>query len=217
MASLHVASVLKTILVLGLEWLLVVIHTVTHAGKVCLVFYSPLLLLTQIIFGHWVEYMAFLLFWMIEYAIWYKFFFDNYSFVDLLLWVCFVQLFRCYNYCLVRFLFLQVYLLLYSFKSHFVFFGMLGYISTSINDGPGCLMLRCPEPTCGAAIGQDMIDLLACDEDKQKYTRYLLRSYIEDNKKVCNYALNMNYALYVLHVSFPSCIHILLYSESIIH
>ncbi|KAI5390687.1 probable E3 ubiquitin-protein ligase ARI7 [Lathyrus oleraceus] len=58
-----------------------------------------------------------------------------------------------------------------------------GYISTSINDGPGCLMLRCPEPTCGAAIGQDMIDLLACDEDKQKYTRYLLRSYIEDNKK----------------------------------
>jgi ariadne-1 len=56
-------------------------------------------------------------------------------------------------------------------------------------------MLRCPDPSCGAAIGQDMIDLLASNEDKQKYDRYLLRSYIEDNKKVCNYALNRNYAL----------------------
>ena len=62
---------------------------------------------------------------------------------------------------------------------------MLGYISTSISDGPGCLMLRCPDPTCGAAVGQDMISLLKSDEDKQKYARYLLRSYIEDNKKVC--------------------------------
>lgn len=64
-------------------------------------------------------------------------------------------------------------------------FDILGYISTSINDGPGCLMLRCPDPTCDAAIGQDMINLLVSDEDKQKYARYLLRSYIEDNKKVC--------------------------------
>jgi len=66
-----------------------------------------------------------------------------------------------------------------------ILFYMLGYIGTSINDGPGCLGLRCPDPTCGAAIGQDMINLLASDEDKAKYDRYLLRSYIEDNKKVC--------------------------------
>ncbi|KAL5169272.1 putative E3 ubiquitin-protein ligase ARI7 [Glycine soja] len=74
-----------------------------------------------------------------------------------------------------------------------------GYISTSINDGPGCLMLRCPDPTCGAAIGQDMINLLVSDEDKQKYARYLLRSYIEDNKKSkwcpapgCEYAVTFD-------------------------
>lgn len=66
-----------------------------------------------------------------------------------------------------------------------VFFNMVGYIGTSINDGPGCLTLRCPDPTCAAAVGQDMIDLLASDEDKHKYGRYLLRSYIEDSKKVC--------------------------------
>ncbi|XP_027353689.1 probable E3 ubiquitin-protein ligase ARI7 isoform X1 [Abrus precatorius] len=74
-----------------------------------------------------------------------------------------------------------------------------GYISTSISDGPGCLMLRCPDPTCGAAVGQDMINLLASDEDKQKYARYLLRSYIEDNKKSkwcpapgCEYAVTFD-------------------------
>lgn len=58
-----------------------------------------------------------------------------------------------------------------------------GYISTSINDGPGCLMLRCPDPSCGAAVGQDMVNKLASDDDKKKYSRYLLRSYVEDNRK----------------------------------
>ncbi|GJN02491.1 hypothetical protein PR202_ga19849 [Eleusine coracana subsp. coracana] len=58
-----------------------------------------------------------------------------------------------------------------------------GYISTAINDGPGCLMLRCPDPSCAAAVGQDMVNSLADDEDKEKYTRYLRRSYIEDNRK----------------------------------
>lgn len=66
-----------------------------------------------------------------------------------------------------------------------ILYDMPGYIGTSINDGPGCLMLRCPDPTCGAVVDQDMINLLAPDEDKEKYDRYLLRSYIEDNKKVC--------------------------------
>ncbi|KAM3387870.1 hypothetical protein ACQJBY_010597 [Aegilops geniculata] len=58
-----------------------------------------------------------------------------------------------------------------------------GYISTAINDGPGCLMLRCPDPSCAAAVGQDMINSLANEEDKEKYGRYLCRSYIEDNRK----------------------------------
>ncbi|CAA2957497.1 probable E3 ubiquitin- ligase ARI8 [Olea europaea subsp. europaea] len=57
------------------------------------------------------------------------------------------------------------------------------YLSTSINDGPGCLTLRCPGPSCGAAIGQDMIDMLASDEDKEKYFHYLLRSFVEDSRK----------------------------------
>ncbi|KAJ0972327.1 hypothetical protein J5N97_020286 [Dioscorea zingiberensis] len=58
-----------------------------------------------------------------------------------------------------------------------------GYISTSISDGPGCLTLRCPDPSCGAAIGQDMITVLATSEDAEKYSKYLIRSYIENNRK----------------------------------
>ncbi|TXG72856.1 hypothetical protein EZV62_001435 [Acer yangbiense] len=58
-----------------------------------------------------------------------------------------------------------------------------GFISTTINDGPGCLTLRCPDPSCEAAVGQDMINNLASGEDKAKYSRYLLRSYVEDNRK----------------------------------
>ena len=65
-----------------------------------------------------------------------------------------------------------------------VLYILTGYISTAINDGPGCLMLRCPDPSCAAAVGQDMINSLPNEEDKEKYGRYLRRSYIEDNRKV---------------------------------
>lgn len=45
-------------------------------------------------------------------------------------------------------------------------------------------MLKCPDPSCPAAVGQDMIKKLASEEDKKKFYRYFLRSYIEDNRKV---------------------------------
>ncbi|KAL7109972.1 hypothetical protein ACP275_06G208000 [Erythranthe tilingii] len=72
-----------------------------------------------------------------------------------------------------------------------------GYIDTAINDGPGCLMLRCPDPSCGAAVGQDMVNKLASNEDREKYNRYFLRSFVEDNRKTkwcpapgCDYAVD---------------------------
>lgn len=69
-----------------------------------------------------------------------------------------------------------------------------GYITTSINDGPGCLLLRCPDPACIAAVGQDMILKLASKEDKEKYYRYIVRSYVEDKKKV-DFICCSNYCL----------------------
>ena len=63
-----------------------------------------------------------------------------------------------------------------------------GYIHTSVNDGPGCLSLRCPVPSCGAAVDENMVLSLVSDEDRIKYTRYLLTSYVEDNRKVSLFA-----------------------------
>ncbi|KAL6661904.1 hypothetical protein ACP70R_001288 [Stipagrostis hirtigluma subsp. patula] len=58
-----------------------------------------------------------------------------------------------------------------------------GYISAAISGGPGCLSLRCPDPSCGAMVLQGMINKLAKDEDKEKYARFVLRAYVEDSKK----------------------------------
>ena len=43
--------------------------------------------------------------------------------------------------------------------------------------------MKCPDPSCNAVVGQDMIDKLATCEEKEKYSRYLLKFYIEDNRK----------------------------------
>nr|CAB3481602.1 unnamed protein product [Digitaria exilis]CAB3483687.1 unnamed protein product [Digitaria exilis] len=59
----------------------------------------------------------------------------------------------------------------------------VGYISAAISGGPGCLSLRCPDPSCGAMVLQGMINKLAKDEDKEKYARFLLRAYVEGSKK----------------------------------
>ncbi|PRQ27176.1 putative transcription factor interactor and regulator CCHC(Zn) family [Rosa chinensis] len=76
-----------------------------------------------------------------------------------------------------------------------------GYISTSINDGPGCLMLRCPEPSCTAAVDLDLIRNVLKnqhDHEIERYKRYLLRSYVEKHKQMkwcpapdCEYAVKV--------------------------
>ncbi|KAI3911169.1 hypothetical protein MKW92_033378 [Papaver armeniacum] len=53
-----------------------------------------------------------------------------------------------------------------------------------INDGPDCLMMRCPEPSCPVAVGQDMVNEFVSDEDREKYSNYLYRSYVEDKRKM---------------------------------
>ncbi|KDP38446.1 hypothetical protein JCGZ_04371 [Jatropha curcas] len=59
------------------------------------------------------------------------------------------------------------------------------YISTSItNDGFRCLMLRCPEPSCTVAVSPRMIDSLVSIDDKRKYAQCLIRSYVEEKKKM---------------------------------
>ncbi|KAK9989329.1 hypothetical protein SO802_029568 [Lithocarpus litseifolius] len=57
------------------------------------------------------------------------------------------------------------------------------YVSVAIEDGVGCLTLRCPEHRCNAVVDRDSIDLFAKKEDKERYLQYLIRSYIESNKR----------------------------------
>ncbi|KAG2308814.1 hypothetical protein Bca52824_028562 [Brassica carinata] len=43
-----------------------------------------------------------------------------------------------------------------------------GYITAKITDGLGCLMAKCPEPSCSSVVGQDMINkLISNGEDKE--------------------------------------------------
>lgn len=72
----------------------------------------------------------------------------------------------------------------------------IGYLNNAIMDGPGSLSLRCPDPSCGSAVREDMVMSLVSDDLKSKYRRYLLRSYVEDNRKTkwcpapgCEYAV----------------------------
>uniref|UniRef100_A0A7C9ANZ0 RBR-type E3 ubiquitin transferase n=2 Tax=Opuntia streptacantha TaxID=393608 RepID=A0A7C9ANZ0_OPUST len=70
------------------------------------------------------------------------------------------------------------------------------YISKAIGDGPRCLALRCPSPSCGAAVGPDMVDLLVSEKDKEKFENHLLKSYLISCEEAkwcpapgCEYAL----------------------------
>ncbi|KAL8199317.1 hypothetical protein R6Q57_012885 [Mikania cordata] len=71
-----------------------------------------------------------------------------------------------------------------------------GYVCTAIDDGPGCLTLRCPEVSCDAAVGPGMVHALVGEKKAKKYELFMLRSYVECNKKIkwcpgpgCDYAV----------------------------
>lgn len=59
-----------------------------------------------------------------------------------------------------------------------------GYITTIVADGPGCLSMRCPDPDCEAAVPETFVKTLAPEATWNKYKRYVLRSYVDDNRNV---------------------------------
>ncbi|XP_057789364.1 probable E3 ubiquitin-protein ligase ARI8 [Salvia miltiorrhiza] len=73
------------------------------------------------------------------------------------------------------------------------------YVAAAIDDGAGCLTLRCPEPGCGVAAGVDLIESLASTDGKEKYHRYLRQSYVEASRRRkwcpapgCNFAVEFD-------------------------
>ncbi|KAK7251283.1 hypothetical protein RIF29_34338 [Crotalaria pallida] len=59
------------------------------------------------------------------------------------------------------------------------------FIDTKINEGPDkCLALKCPHPSCTAAVDGDMIHQFASEPNRNKYDMFLLRSYVKKNKNM---------------------------------
>ncbi|PIA38598.1 hypothetical protein AQUCO_02700071v1 [Aquilegia coerulea] len=75
------------------------------------------------------------------------------------------------------------------------------YITNSIvNDGAGCLNLRCPDPSCSVPVDQDLIKKVVSAKDNVTYLHYLVRSYVEGNHNIkfcpvasCDYAVEYKY------------------------
>uniref|UniRef100_A0ACD5TRX2 Uncharacterized protein n=1 Tax=Avena sativa TaxID=4498 RepID=A0ACD5TRX2_AVESA len=59
-----------------------------------------------------------------------------------------------------------------------------GYLRAAVEDGARSLSLRCPDPSCSLAVVRDLVHDVADDEDRQRYDRFALRSYVEENKKM---------------------------------
>ncbi|KAL9237282.1 hypothetical protein vseg_011852 [Gypsophila vaccaria] len=69
------------------------------------------------------------------------------------------------------------------------------YISEAINSSPECLTLRCPEESCEAAVGMDLVELVSNQDDKKKFHNCLLQSFVTRRRKAkwcpapdCEYA-----------------------------
>jgi len=70
-----------------------------------------------------------------------------------------------------------------------------GYIHAAVDNGPACLDLRCIDPDCKAVVSRSIIDEVVDEQHSEKYKRYSVRSYVEDNRKLawcpapdCTYA-----------------------------
>ncbi|CAD6255832.1 unnamed protein product [Miscanthus lutarioriparius] len=54
------------------------------------------------------------------------------------------------------------------------------YIRAAVDDGARCLALRCPDPSCPAAVVQELVDIAADKADRERYARFALRSFVEE-------------------------------------
>lgn len=56
-----------------------------------------------------------------------------------------------------------------------------GYVHAAVDDGARCLSLRCPDPSCSAAVARELVDEVAAEEDRIRYASFAFRSYVEDS------------------------------------
>ena len=58
-----------------------------------------------------------------------------------------------------------------------------GYVAAAVGDGPRCLSMRCPDPSCSAPVVRELVDkvLAAGAKERARYARFWLRSYVEES------------------------------------
>jgi ariadne-1 len=54
------------------------------------------------------------------------------------------------------------------------------YIRAAVHDGARCLALRCRDPSCHAAVVQELVDVTADATDRERYARFALQSFVEE-------------------------------------
>ncbi|KAM0062819.1 putative transcription factor C2H2 family [Helianthus debilis subsp. tardiflorus] len=59
-----------------------------------------------------------------------------------------------------------------------------GYVGMAVQDGMGCLSLRCPKPGCEAAVSPGMVNELVDEKERKRYEGYVLRTYVESSKRM---------------------------------
>ncbi|CAO2150099.1 unnamed protein product [Urochloa humidicola] len=55
------------------------------------------------------------------------------------------------------------------------------YMCAAVGDGARCLSLRCPDPSCSAAVVRELVDEVADGADRARYAQFWLRSYVEES------------------------------------
>lgn len=58
------------------------------------------------------------------------------------------------------------------------------YLTISINDGPSCLVTKCPYPKCKLVVDENTVNELVDKEVRMKYAKYLSRSFVDDNPRI---------------------------------
>jgi ariadne-1 len=54
------------------------------------------------------------------------------------------------------------------------------FIGAELDEGPRCLSLRCPDISCSAVVVRELVDAAAGAEDRARYARFALRSFVEE-------------------------------------
>lgn len=58
------------------------------------------------------------------------------------------------------------------------------YLEIKIMDGPECVFTKCMAPKCSCVVHEDAFKKIVSDQLFKTYSRYLLRSFVDDNPKV---------------------------------